>query len=93
MIWWWDESETDLWIDNGFGDEGTRILSEALKTNAALNTLRLRSDKQKDGWGERENEKKMIEYIDNEIGDEGAKMINEALKKNTTLTSIDLWCW
>ena len=34
------------WIDNKIGDEGVRMISEALKINSTLTELYLKSDKQ-----------------------------------------------
>ena len=36
-----------IWIDNNIGDEGSRMLSEVLKSNSTLTILNLRGD---DNW-------------------------------------------
>ena len=39
-----------IWTDNNIGDEGARMISEALKTNTTLTTLGLGSDENEVKW-------------------------------------------
>ena len=62
------------------GDKGTRALAAALKSNATLTTINLKS---KCTWPESHSP-------DTDIGDEGAKALAEALISHATLTHLNL---
>ena len=84
--------KNEIWTGNSIGDEGTRMISEALKTNYTLTTLHLGGD---NDYGMNMNMK--YEWWNeiwtaNNIGDEGARMISEALKTNHALTTLGLSC-
>ena len=41
-----------IWTDNKFGDEGARMISEALKSNSTLTTLDLSCDENWSKWSD-----------------------------------------
>ena len=98
-----DESDEDGWIadiannkhqqaDNKIGAEGISALSEALKTNATLQSLNLESGQEEsdeDGWIS-DTSNKQNKQADNRIGAEGAGALSDALKVNTTLQTLNL---
>ena len=46
----------DQWIDNGFGTEGARMISEGLKCNSTLTILNLTGDEKNDKEERKETE-------------------------------------
>ena len=88
----------DLDGNTEIGDEGAKALAEALKVNATVKTLWLKSC----GIGDdgavalaealRSNTSLTEVYLwyNKEIGDEGAKALAEALKGNATVKTLDL---
>ena len=50
------------WADNKIGDEGARLMSESLKTNATLTTLNLSGDKNEVKWNNKSNNYERINY-------------------------------
>ena len=98
------KNEEDGWIagnvnnkhkqsDNEIGAEGASALSEALKTNATLQSLNLEREHEEsedDAWiADIANNKH--KQAGNKIGAEGASALSDALKTNTTLQSLYLW--
>jgi len=81
------------WTGNGpgekttcnVGDEGVRILSEALKFNTTLTELYLRSDENypKEWLGPWQTD-----VVGNKIGDKGAGLMSEALIANRVLRQL-----
>ena len=77
-------------LDNEFGAEEAKQISDELKRNTTMTVLNL-------SWNERKNNLSQLnDYwsIDsvNKIEDEGAIAIGEALESNTTLTVLNLKC-
>ena len=80
---------------NEIGDEGTRALSEALKTNTTLQSLNLRRDQEEseeDEWIA-DIANNQHQQAGNEICEEGVRALNDAMEINTSLTSLHLWQW
>ena len=76
---------------NEMGDEGARALSEALKVNTTLDTLKLSCEQEESEDGRTaEIGSNQYQQAGNKIGDEGARALSEALKTNTTLQSLNL---
>ena len=79
---------------NGIGAKGASALSEAMKTNTTLQSLKLgceQEESDEDGW--------IVDIATNQhqqagngIGAEGASELSEALKTNTTLYALNLFC-
>ena len=82
---------------NNIGDEGAKVIADALKGNKTLTTLDLSHNNiEVEGTkalAEALKDNKTLTTLNlshNEIGDEGAKAIAEALRINTTLTTLNL---
>ena len=70
---------------NGVGDDGAKLIGEALKTNTTLTRLYLRKKHK-----QRENIDLLFCLSRSGIRREGAEAIGEALKTNTTLVKLNL---
>ena len=73
----------------GFGLEGARALSDALKQHPIIQTLWLGGERIQ-AYASKEFTKQSVDQIDNENGDEGMKALCEALKVNTGLNTLEL---
>jgi len=93
------KAATKLYLfENKIGDEGAKVIGEALRTNITLTKLYLSENEIGDEGakviGEALRINKTLTELDlskNKIGYEGAKVIYEALRANTTLTELYLY--
>ena len=65
-------------------------MSEALKTNTTLVTLRLASVQKQGKFKQKDLINREDNFTDNAIGTEGTRALIEALKVNTTLKDLNL---
>ena len=77
---------------NEIGAEGTRALSEALKTNTTLQSLHLSSEQEESDEDGRiaDIANNQHQQSGNEMRVEGARILSEALQANTTLQSLNM---
>lgn len=82
----------DCWLsDNDIGEEGTKVVSGALKKNTTLTSLNLESEENDESRQNSHDSKNNLNHLkDNHIRTHGAKALSEALKINTTLTILNL---
>ena len=75
---------------NLIGDKGACALSEALKVNTKLSTLKLKSEPKSQGRTEQACAINNKDKAGNGIKEAGVCALSEALKINTTVTALDL---
>ena len=75
---------------NWAGDEGARALSDALKVNTTLTTLKLKCEQEEKGKTKQSHHQISTNKTGDFISEEGACALSEALKVNSTLTALDL---
>ncbi len=102
---WRDPNQSTLSIkptvyfgENPIGDEGGKVIANALETSVTIHELKLGGNKIGDGGAiaiakALENKSIItygIDFSNNNIGPEGAKALAKALENNSTITSITL---